>query len=335
MLLQKVGGRFALAPYVTPFSSLPSFPSLRSPRPSFAFPFVLPPLPTNERSFHFPPSPFSQRTAYKLENDPQQIGAVANAAEVAKAAEQRESAAGFGGAQGGGRRLLPVEGDRDGGAESDRLPADLAGEVRRRAVAEGHESDVVGGVVGGCRGAEEDGALGVAAVVALGVVQGSISVVVEDGKGRRVLAEDHLGERERGIGAREVVQRGQPAISEEAHQGSRAAALPAPLDDQQEEGSGLLGRQEKESEQMEHSPAESTLVRQLPAGVGREEGLQVGDGGDESGGSLGRAAVPRRVEDVEESGVGHEPCKRERAVEHGAGEGASEWTGGAWREARV
>ena len=54
-----------------------------------------------------------------LENYPQHIGAVPDAAEVASAPEKRESDAGLDGAHGGGRRLLPVEADRADGVTSD------------------------------------------------------------------------------------------------------------------------------------------------------------------------------------------------------------------------
>jgi len=123
---------------------------------------------------------------------------------------------------------------------------DRAGEIGSGA-AEGLESDEVGGGIGSGRGAEEEGALGGAAMIVLGEAQ----------------------------------------------------------------------------------------VRQLPAGVGRGEGLQVDDGVNESGGFLGLAAILRRPPEVEESGVDHEPCKRERAAERGVEEGASEGADGAWREARV
>ena len=73
----------------------------------------------------FPPLPFTQRTAPLLENAPQQVRAVPNAPEVANAPKQRESDAGLDAAQGGGRRLLPVDTDRDGGAERGRLPTEL------------------------------------------------------------------------------------------------------------------------------------------------------------------------------------------------------------------
>ena len=86
---------------------------------------------------------------------------------------------------------------------------------------------------------------------------------------------------------------------------------------------------------MKHSPAVITSVHQLAGGVGSGEGLQVGDGVEESGDSGRFSAEPRRPEDVEEGGVGHEICKRERAVEHEVEEGANKRTGGAWREVRV
>ena len=269
---------------------------------------------------------------HELENDPQQIRAVADATEIAKASEKRERDFGLDGAQSGGRLLLPVEGDRDGGAESDSLHA---GEVGGGAAAEGLESSEVGGVEGSGRGEEEDNALGSAAVNGLGAVQGSLAAVIEDGEGGRVLAEDHLGEGKVETVAREIMQRGPSAVVAEAHQGSRAAALSASLDDQQEERGGLLARREPASEQMKHSPVVFTSVRQLHSGVVTGEGQQVGDGGGESGDSLRQAAIPRRPEEVEESGVEHETCKRERAVEHGEEEGASEGTDGAWRKARA
>ena len=71
-------------------------------------------------------------------------------------------------------------------------------------------------------------------------------------------------------------------------------------------------------------PSRVRLVPGTTAGCRRRERRQVGDGGSESGSFLSLAAMPRRVEDVEESVAGHEPCKRERAVEHGVEEGASE-----------
>ena len=130
-------------------------------------------------------------------NAPQHIRAVPNAPyvaksrsrEVAKALEQRESEAGLGGARGGGRLLLPVEGDRDGG-RGERSPAggsrisDLAGEVGGGAAAdileslESLESHEVVGVEGDGRGAKEDGALGGTALHALGAAQGSPTILV-------------------------------------------------------------------------------------------------------------------------------------------------------------
>ena len=124
-----------------------------------------------------------------------------------------------------------------------------------------------------------------------------------------MLAEDHLGESDVGTVAREVVKRGNPVRREgEVHPISRAAAFPASFDYQREERRGQLALPELERYHVKHSTAAYISVRELPAGGERGEGLQVGGDGDKSGGFLSFAAVPRRVEDAIESGVGHEPC---------------------------
>ena len=170
---------------------------------------------------------------------------MAIAAEVASEAEKRESDAGLGRDQVGGRLLLPLEADVDGDAESGRLLAELAGEVGRGAAAEALEVHVVGGLEGGGHGPEQDRDVGVAVgrMNLLGELQGNSVAVSSAGLNEergRVLEEDLLGEGEIGAVVREVVQRSLTADVAEGQLVRRAAALPAQLEHQSEERSSLL-----------------------------------------------------------------------------------------------